>query len=72
VRILLTWLVWKEKSNGAEIIWVVTSTLFWGIEVSVFVFLFSSDVSSATKLIKRVSIITFANMALFATIQVRA
>lgn len=49
----------------------MTSTLFWGIEVSVFVFLFSSDVSSASRLIKRVAVITAANIVLFATIQVR-
>jgi hypothetical protein len=67
----LTWFVWKEKSIGAEVIWVITSTLFWGIEVSVFVFLFSSNVSRAAELIKRVVIITILNMIIFALIQVR-
>lgn len=56
---------------GGEIMWLVTSTLFWGIEVSVFVFLFSSDVSTPSKLIKRVSLFTFSNMVLFVTLQVR-
>lgn len=51
--------------------WIVTSTLFWGIEVSVFVFLFSSDVSSAKQLIKRVAFITMICMTVFAVVQVR-
>lgn len=71
LRILLTWFVWKEKSTGSEAFWVATSTLFWGIEVSIFVFLFSSHISNVTQLIKRAAIVTIANMVVFATIQVR-